>query len=162
MMMMSFRLNLKNVALILVAVLTIAVLLAGLRWAIGELWLTDAVSARVTKQAAGATEEERVHFMTAYGWEVEKPAAEMAEVLIPSEFDEVYRAYNALQKKQGYDLQKYSGKRCMRYTYIVKNYPTGEKNVRINLLICSGKIIGGDVMSVRLDGFMHGFTVPKS
>ena len=42
----------------------------------------------------------------------------------------------------------------------MKNYPGYENKdgvVRANLLVYEGRVIGGDVCSVELDGFMQGF-----
>ena len=104
-----------------------------------------------------ATNEERIAFLKSFGWEVGAEPVEVQEVVIPESFDDVYEAYNAIQKKQGCDLEKYKPKRCKRYTYDVKNYPGQPENVRANLLLFEDKIIGGDISSTQLDGFMHGF-----
>ena len=90
------------------------------------------------------------------GWEVDETPMEFMEVQIPEEFDEVYSEYNDIQLKQGMDLKKYAGKRAMRYCYQVNNYPSGEKNVVANLLIYKNKLIGGDISSTQMNGFMHG------
>ena len=50
--------------------------------------------------------------------------------------DDSYQEYLALQADQGFDLEKYAGKRVKRYTYEVLNYPTGESGVQVNLLLC--------------------------
>lgn len=99
-------------------------------------------------------------FISTFGWEVNEEPDEVREVVIPAEFDEVYSNYNAIQKKQGYDLLKYAGKRVKRWTYTVLNYPGYEEEefIKINVLMCDNEIIGGDVCSIRLDGFMHGFS----
>ena len=60
-------------------------------------------------------------FISTFGWEVDEEPDEVREVVIPVEFDEVYKNYNAIQIKQGYDLQKYSGERVKRWTYTIKN-----------------------------------------
>jgi hypothetical protein len=103
------------------------------------------------------TEEDRIAFIKSYGWKVSDEPPEISEVTIPREFDAVYTRYNLIQKAQGLDLWDYSGCKVKRYTYKILNYPTGEEGVLINLLVYDGKIIGGDVMSPRIDGFMHGF-----
>ena len=82
------------------------------------------------------------------------------ELLIPQEMDESYTEYLALQTSQGFDLNKYAGKRVKRYTYEVLNYPTGETGVQVNLLICKNTVVGGEVLSPRLDGFLHGLAMP--
>lgn len=103
------------------------------------------------------TEEERITFIRSFGWEVADVPEEASEVQIPRDFDDVYTQYNLIQKAQGLDLSDYAGCKVVRYTYNISNYPTGENGVLINLLVYDGKVIGGDVMSPRLDGFMHGF-----
>lgn len=105
-------------------------------------------------------EQERLAFISHYGWEVDKDAVEIQEIVIPEVFDDVYENYNEIQLEQGFNLTKYAGQRVKRWTYIVRNYPDTspeEDYIRLNLLVSDGVIIGGDVCSVKLDGFMHGF-----
>ena len=106
-----------------------------------------------------STAEERLIFISQFGWEVQEDPVEVCEVIIPAEFDETYTQYNDIQLKQGFDLKTYAGVRVKRWTYSVKNYPGHEnKNyIRINLLVYEGLVVGGDVCSIELDGFMHGF-----
>jgi hypothetical protein len=101
--------------------------------------------------------DDRIAFLTSFGWEVGYEAVEIEEVTIPEEFDDVYKQYNELQKGQGLDLSKYKGKDVKRYTYLVSNHPSGETEVHANLLIYKNKIIGGDICSAKYGGFMHGF-----
>ena len=107
------------------------------------------------------TNDDRLSFLTSYGWEVEAKPLEFVEVRVPDEFNETFEKYNDLQKGQGYDLAKFKGKRVIRYSYRVKNYPSGEEDVVANLLIYKNKIIGGDICSAKLEGFMHGFAMPE-
>ncbi|MDO4832305.1 MAG: DUF4830 domain-containing protein [Clostridia bacterium] len=109
--------------------------------------------------------KERVAFLSQFGWEVSEDPLEVAEVIIPTEFDETYKAYNDIQKKQGFDLEKYKGTRVKRWTYEIKNYLGYAGNsgcIRANILVCDGNVIGGDICSVELDGFMHGFKVKEN
>ncbi|MBR2875846.1 MAG: DUF4830 domain-containing protein [Clostridia bacterium] len=104
--------------------------------------------------------KERLAFISQFGWEVEEEPDEVCEIIIPQEFDDVYENYNAIQLKQDCDLTDYRGKRVKRWTYIIKNYPGYSQEdtcVRINLLIYDGMVIGGDVCSTELSGFMHTF-----
>ncbi|MBR5535883.1 MAG: DUF4830 domain-containing protein [Clostridia bacterium] len=71
---------------------------------------------------------------------------------IPNDFDLVYNNYNKLQKEAGYDLLPYRGKECVMYTYEIYNHPFGDCNA--NIIVYKGEIIGGDISSVNLDGFM--------
>ena len=103
-------------------------------------------------------EAQRQEFLKEMGWEVSGEFDECRQVLIPEQFNEVYEGYNELQKQQGFDLSAYKGKSCDVYTYKVKNYKGHEDkdDVRCNLMICDDVLIGGDVSSTELDGFMQG------
>lgn len=115
-----------------------------------------------TQTAAGysllaETEEQRVQFLAQYGWEIADEPSEICEVIIPEEFNQVYQNYNAIQKQQEMDLSRYKGQRVKKWTYQVLNYPDRPEGVFANLLIYDGRVIGGDVSSSELGGFMHGF-----
>ena len=116
-----------------------------------------------TKNLRGETNEQRVEYLESFGWEIIEEPTESTEVVIPSEFDETYESYNLLQQTQGFDLSKYKGKKVMRYTYSVKNYPSDSaENVCATLLVSDKKIIGGDISSTSLGGFMHSLLKPAS
>lgn len=109
-------------------------------------------------------EAQRQEFLKQMGWEVSGEFDECRQVLIPEQFNEVYEGYNELQKQQGFDLSAYKGKSCDVYTYKVKNYKGHEDkdDVRCNLMICDDVLIGGDVSSTELDGFMQGLKNAES
>ncbi len=111
-----------------------------------------------------STHEERMAFLSQFGWEIDEEPVEVREVIIPEEFDDTYTAYNEIQKNQGFDLTVYSGMRVKRWTYTVKNYAGYENQecIHANILVYDGLVVGGDICSVELDGFMHGFTMPRS
>lgn len=104
----------------------------------------------------GSTNEERVSFLTGFGWQVDPEPAETREVMIPAEFNDVYTTYNVMQKAQGFDLLPYAGEVVTQYQYLVQNYPN-ETEVYATLLVYGDTIIGGDIACSRADGFMHGF-----
>lgn len=106
------------------------------------------------------TNQDRVDYLSAYGWEVSKEPLATQELIIPGEFDDSYQEYLTLQSQQGFDLTEYAQKRVKRYTYEVKNYPTGETGVQANLLLYKNTVVGGEILSPRLDGFLHGLTMP--
>jgi len=87
------------------------------------------------------------------GWQIDRNPIETAEVNIPAQFDNVYKNYNAIQKEAGFDLEDYKGKTVTRYTFSIKNY-YGEQGVRADVLMYNNKVIGGDIMTVAIDGFM--------
>lgn len=118
------------------------------------------VSAEISLNAT--SEEEILKFISYFGWEVDSQPAEVRDVIIPETFDEVYSDYNEIQLGQGFNLKKYAGQRVKRWTYIVRNYPDTapeDDYIRINILVSDDVVIGGDVCSVKLDGFMHGFSI---
>ena len=121
----------------------------------------EEVSASALPSPKGVrSNQDRIDYLSAYGWQVSEEPLATQELLIPQEMDDSYTEYLALQNGQGFDLQKYAGKRVKRYTYEVLNYPTGETGVQANLLICKNTVIGGEVLSPQLDGFLHGLAMP--
>ena len=97
------------------------------------------------------TNEDRIAYLSSYGWEVSPEPIATQELLIPSEMDESYQEYLTLQRQQGFDLEQYAGKRVKRYTYEVYNYPSGDRGVQANLLICRSTVIGGEVLKSLQD-----------
>lgn len=87
------------------------------------------------------------------GYEVSDSYSE-SNITIPDEFDAVYENYNALQTECGFDLSSFHGAKCSVYTYDIYNHPFG--TCRANLIVHDGKIIGGDISSVNIAGFMTG------
>ena len=101
--------------------------------------------------------EDRINFLKQFGWEVNSEPVEAAEVVIPKEFDAVYKKYNDVQKAQSLNLEKYKNKAVKRYTYEILDYPGYDGTVFANILIYKDKVIGGDICSAEINGFMHGF-----
>ena len=99
--------------------------------------------------------EERVEYLEGLGWEVEPDSETEKDVLIPREFTGVYLEYNRLQKQQGFDLEEFLGTELEMYSYIVTNYQSDD-TVVATLYIYRGAVVGGDVHSTSLGGFMHG------
>lgn len=108
------------------------------------------------------TNEKRIAYLSAYGWDVNEQPVESQEVLIPEEMNEVFAKYNELQQSQGFDLTKFAGRQVKRYVYEVTNYEGATEPVYATLLIYRGTVIGGDVTSTAGAGLIHGFTKPAS
>lgn len=102
------------------------------------------------------TNEERISLLKSFGWEVEETPVEEADVTIPAEFDRVFENYNAIQKSQGFDLSKYKNRSMKRFTYRVTNYPDYEGTVYCNLLIYKNRVVGADICSSDVNGFIRG------
>ena len=116
------------------------------------------VAARVSSHSmSGETNEERLSFLASWGWQAEEEPLEMREVLIPAEFDDVYLRYNEVQIAQGMDLRPFAGRTCSQWVYRVTNHPSGTE-VRASLLVLDGHIVGGDLSTAELGGFLTGFS----
>ena len=106
------------------------------------------------------TADDAAQFLAQFGWVVDAGSAETREVTIPAEFDKVFAGYNELQKSQGLDLSKYKKKAVTRYTFTVTNYENYDGTVYANVLVYRGRVIGGDICSADVSGFIHGFEKP--
>lgn len=148
----SFKTSKKQlISIILCVVILIAVLLTAILWPFGK------ASAQTYSPAVGRDDKERITFLTDLGYQVDSKTPEVKEVLIPDEFDDVFMKYNQIQKDAGMDLQPYHGKRVKCWTYRIVNIPD-QGEVLANLYVYKDKIIGGDISSTALNGFMHGLT----
>lgn len=93
------------------------------------------------------------------GWEVE-PAPVNVEACILSA--DLSQAYLDLQTEAGFDLKDDLGAAVTRYTFQVLNYPTGEQGVLADLLVRDGTVVGGDIRTSDLDGFIHSLRMPDA
>lgn len=99
-------------------------------------------------------------FLGQFGWVVDAGSAETRQVTIPAEFDKIFAGYNEMQKAQGLDLSKYKKKAVTRYTFTVTNYEDYRGAVYANVLVYRNRVIGGDICSADVSGFVHGFEKP--
>ena len=60
------------------------------------------------------------------------------------------------------DLSKYKGKTVQRYTYEITNYPDYSGTVYANIIIYKSRVIGGDICSSDVEGFIQGFEMAKA
>lgn len=96
--------------------------------------------------------EDRLEFVRSLGLEAAEQAVSVKETVIPIKFNDVYSRYNKLQLEAGYDLTKLSGETVTVYCYDVgelRGSPT-----YVNLIIFMDRIVGGDISSAELSGFM--------
>lgn len=103
------------------------------------------------------TAEERIAFLSQFGYEVTQDPLKVEEVIIPEEFDETYTQYNEIQKTQNFDLEKYKGCRVKKWTYEVTNYKGYENSdgiIEANLLIYNSLVIGADIQCLEQNGFI--------
>lgn len=102
---------------------------------------------------AMSSNAQRVEFLNKQGWIVKPDPLSREEITVPSDFEGVYAEYAALQKSQGFDLEKYKGKPAALFTYQVLNYPNYPENVVATLVVSSDKLIGGDISMTGEGGF---------
>ncbi len=101
-----------------------------------------------------STSTGREKYLNELGWDIEVTSEERKTVLLPSAFEGVMLGYASMQTEQGYDFSSYGGSECEQYTYVITNYPH-DSTVYATLYIKGRRVIGGDVHSAELDGFMH-------
>ena len=92
------------------------------------------------------------------GWIVDPDSESVTDKTLPLFFDETNREYSLLQQNQGFDIEKYRGKKISVITYTLLNYPEYEDNgnVYINLLVYDNEIIGADILCTSIHGFITG------
>lgn len=101
------------------------------------------------------TNAQRVDFIKSLGFVPDESGYDSKEVIIPEKFSAVYRNYNNLQKKAGFDLSKYRGATATVYTYPVgKIQENKDDDYYVNLIVYRGRIIGGDISSRDFYGEM--------
>ena len=152
MMVMTAKVDLKKILLGLAAA---AALVLALILLLGES------STAQTAAPVHSANDQRIKFLTDFGWDVTTSPTESCRVRIPDEAGEVFDRYNTLQKGQGYDLSKYAGKTVMRYVYKVGNYPGATEPVYATLLVYKNQIIGGDITDTSAKGHIQGFKMPE-
>ncbi len=153
MLVMTAKVDKKKLAVIAAAVVAAIVLLVML--------FGGGNSASTGAPASITSNDDRVQFLSSFGWEVVTSPAQTSQVRIPAETSEVFERYNALQKSQGYDLTGFQGKTVMRYVYKIKNYPGATEPVYATILISNNQVIGGDVTDTSANGVIQGFPVPE-
>ena len=141
------KISLKNV------ILAFAILAAA-------IFLIKSTVSYVSAAVGNVTREDAAAFLEGCGWKLKPDSAACEDIVIPKEFSDVYERYNNLQKKQGYDLSAYRGETVQRYTFVVLNFTEYDgspcDNAEAHVLVCGGKIIGGDVCSLSISGRMVG------
>ncbi len=141
----------------------IAIILAGIVVVIAALILLlggNDSTPTSTPATSVSNNDDRVKFLTGFGWDVTTSPVESSQVRIPEGKNEVFDRYNALQKSQGYDLSAFAGTTVMRYVYKVNNYPGATEPVYATVLISKNQVIGGDITDTAAKGAIRGFKMP--
>ncbi|MBQ4097317.1 MAG: DUF4830 domain-containing protein [Clostridia bacterium] len=149
--------TLKLFAVIAVSVIALAAIILSIPEYTPTSPKSIAVSAEKYNYEKIKTVEDVAEFLAQFGWEVEATPLEEVKIRIPEEFDKVMNAYNELQRNQGLDLSKYKGREVTRYTFKITNYPDYKGSVMANVIVYKKRVIGGDICSTDVTGFIYGF-----
>ena len=153
MMVMTAKVDKKKIAIILAGIVAVLAIIIAL--------VSGGNDAPASSVTAVANNDDRVNFLSGFGWEVTTSPVESSQVRIPEKSSEVFDRYNALQKSQGYDLSNYAGETVMRYVYKINNYPGAAGPVYATLLVHKDQVIGGDVTDTSPGGKIRGFKMPE-
>lgn len=93
-------------------------------------------------------------YIASFGVETDESSCVIDEIIVPTEFNDVYENYNDIQKEQGFDLSPYKGMTLSRYTLEVTNYTDKNLNVFAEVLTHRGKVVAADIYSTSADGFI--------
>jgi hypothetical protein len=144
----------------LVLVLSVSVLVLLLLFGGGESVYAMA-DGEVIHYSGVRTKEERMDFLKQFGIEVKEESEQTENFTVSETLDRVLLSYNELQKKQGLDLSKYRSREVKRYTYKVTNFPDYSGTVMANVIVYKNRVIGGDLCSSDVTGFICGFEGKK-
>lgn len=103
------------------------------------------------------SEADCIDYLASLGWETDAETVAFRDSVLPRTFDGVFADYAALQKQQGFDLSAWRGEPIVIYTARVTNYGAfeGGGEVWATVLVHANRVIGGDIHSTALGGFMH-------
>ena len=105
--------------------------------------------------------DQRMAYLAELGWEADPEPLEALVLQLPTELGETYGDYLKLQEQQGLPFSQCGGKTVSRYTYSVTNYPNYDGPVQIDLWVCGGVLVGGDVTAPGENGFQDGLAFPQ-
>lgn len=101
------------------------------------------------------SDKEISEFADFFGLKIDDEPMYMKNILIPSNFNNIYLQYNDLQKQIGLNLEKYRGQSCTLYSYAIIS-PENKKNCVLNLIIHNDIVIGGDISEREYGGKIFG------
>ena len=93
------------------------------------------------------TIDDHKRFASQFGLKLSKNPVMIQKVIIPEKFSRVYKEYNELQRSQGFDLEPYSGQKCIIYTYKIENENNAE-DWFMDILVKNNRVIGRSVKRI--------------
>lgn len=127
----------KKTMAVIIAVIIIALLV------LSRVFSVEAV------RLDGSTNSKRIVYLKSLGLQVDDSDASSKEIVIPQTFDEVYKEYNSLQKKAGFDLSHFKNKKAVLYTYWLE-----DRKAQVHLIVYNKEIIGGDISDINVNGIV--------
>ena len=140
----------------IVAVIVLALLLAAAIILVSLRFKNAGGENHRTETQGIANAADAVRYLNDLGWQVDAEPLEVKHLVIPRAFTGVYADYAALQARQGFPIAEYGGMEAVRYTFRVRNHPSGGEDIVADLVVCGQTVIAGDIQSTALDGFMTG------
>ncbi len=113
--------------------------------------LVDFTNSTVISATRYYTNDDRVSYIKQLGYSIDEETAITKDIIIPTQFSDVYNRYNELQKEAGFDLSVYKGQPATTYEYKIANQ---QEPTYITLIISEGQLIGGDIHQTALGGEM--------
>lgn len=98
----------------------------------------------------GSTNQKRVEYIKSLELEPDDTNVTFKETVIPQKFNAVYKNYNSLQKRSGFDLAKHKSKTVTVYTY-----PLVSNDREAHIIVYNGFVIGGDVADTEVGGSIY-------
>lgn len=129
-------------------------LLALLAAIVAFVLICGEIYAASNKASDAETNAERINYIKNAGYTVLSNQPQTKNVTIPEMFSDVYNNYNDIQRISGYDLSLYKGCEVTIYTYKINPPNDYSGECVINMIVYNERIIGGDVSSTALGGFM--------
>lgn len=105
-------------------------------------------------QGNALTNTMRLDYLKNTGYVVIEDMPSTKNVILPEIFSDVYSNYNDLQLSAGYDLSLYKGCEVTIYSYQINAPGDYDGTCFANMIVYNNRIIGGDVSSAALGGFM--------
>lgn len=102
------------------------------------------------------SEEERAEFLSSFGLIVDELLSEK-EITVPDEFSPLFEEYNALQKLQGLDLEKFKGETAIQYIYSLSNCDIEGEKAYADIIVYGGRVIAGHLTNYLQNGNMYTF-----
>ena len=132
--------------IILITLVIMAILL------VGAVFRLDISPQTSESETSGTDSFSVADYIASFGFETDESTCVIDEIIVPTEFNDVYENYNAIQKEQGFDLSSYKGKTLSRYTLEVTNYTEKEKEVFAEVLTYRGKVVAADIYCTNAEG----------